>query len=330
MARKAWPLCSSASASSSLIRSRRRMSPPCASRKIRADQIQRQRVPLDVVGELLALLQRPLDPEPFQQPRAGLVSTAARGRAAARSRAKPSRSLILYRVVTRQRPSLRWARPFSSARRPSSFNSPGVGEVGAYCSGSSPSRIRSVRFVADQSREPLALVVRALAFDRRRAEEFQRLRRGRGRTRRSAARASPGCRTTRRRPPRSPASPCATPDGPFGDQRRLALPAERDEGQRPRMRLARPAFAGSSIERRFSLAPDQLSRRVAVDAGDVEGGRRRKIGERGHSGNGGSAVGVPLLVSKETTEPSGGLTTAGWPVSSRYNAGNCRRRGQML
>ena len=50
-----------------------------------------------------------------------------------------------YRVVTTHRPWLAAARPLSSAARPWSLSWPGVGEVGAYCSGSRPSRMRRLR-----------------------------------------------------------------------------------------------------------------------------------------------------------------------------------------
>jgi hypothetical protein len=59
-------------------------------------------------------------------------------------------------------------------------------------------------------------------------------------------------------------------DRPFGDKRRLALPAERDEAHHARMRFARDRFRPRILdELRLRLAANEFFRRVSVDAGDV-------------------------------------------------------------
>ena len=218
---------------------------------------------------------------------------------------------------------LRWARPLSSARRPSSFSSPGVGEVGGYCSGSSPSRMRTARLSPIHLARRRPLSWRALdAFDRRRAEEFQRL--GEEEVGRGGLLLACPLAVERPGEGRLAAQPVLLrlPDRPFGDERRLALAAERDEGQDARMRLACNRLRPGVVDKlRLRLAADEFGRRVAVDAGDVDGGRggRRERRQRRllRAAARRPAVAVGVFVPRATFAPSTGLMTAGWPVSSR-------------
>ena len=182
-----------------------------------AEQVQRERVAFHVFDQLLELRCLPdaasFTPSGLEQLHAG---GAWRGAAASSSGAvvcqKACRSGSEYRVVTTHRPWLVAASPLSSAAMPWSLSSPGVGEVGAYCSGSRPSRMRRLRRSPTRraSRWPFSNAparcppsVRVVAEEGEGFLEEQVGRSG------QSARACPGCRRTTRRRRRSPASPDA-------------------------------------------------------------------------------------------------------------------------
>ena len=169
-------------------------------------------------------------------------------------------------------------------------------------------------------RRPLSW--RALdAFDRRRAEEFQRP--GEEEVGRGGLLLARPLAVERPGEGRLAAQPVLLrlPDRPFGDERRLALAAERDEGENARMRLAGDRLRPGLVdEPRLRLATDQFGRRVVVHAGDVDGGRggRRECRLRRLAGSGATARSRARRLRSEhdlCAEP--GLMTAGWLVSSR-------------
>jgi hypothetical protein len=114
--------------------------------------------------------------------------------------------------------------------------------------------------------------VRALALDRRRAEEFQRFREKEiGRAGLLLARPLAVERPAERRLSIRPALFRHT-DRPFCDERRLTLTAERNERHDSgTLRLARGSLGpGVLDELRLPVPPNERGRRVPVDAGDVE------------------------------------------------------------
>ena len=168
---------------------------------------------------------------------------------------------------------------------PWSLSSPGVGEVGAYCSGSRPSRMSSARRSPTSwaSRRPLSNAPCGAARHRRVAEEGEGLLEKQvGRSGRLLARALAveGPREDGVAP-----RPVLTREfgGPLRDERGFPFAAEGDEGEdvgrgvSPRTDL-RPSVGE---ELRFVFAPDEFGRGVFDDAGDVEAaflaGARAKV-----------------------------------------------------
>ena len=166
MARKAWPPSIFSSAFSNFTRSRWRMSPW----KARHEESVRAGVSVSAWPFTSSTSFSNSACEPVFTPRVRSRCTPASVETDAAARASGAvvcqnafRSGMEYRVVTTHRPRLVAASPLSSAAMPWSLSSPGVGEVGAYCSGSRPSRM-SRPAARRRAGQPPAFVERAGAL----------------------------------------------------------------------------------------------------------------------------------------------------------------------
>ena len=135
---------------------------------------------------------------------------------------------------------------------------------------------------ADEGGKTAAFVVRALALDRRRAEELERL---------SEKEIGRACSLLAR--PLAVERPAERPfgvrpalfrhtDRPSSDERRLTLAPERNERHDPgTLCLARDSPGPRVLDKlRFRLAADEPGRGVPVDAGDVDGRRGGRLESR--------------------------------------------------
>ncbi len=256
------------------MRSRLRTSPPCASR-IAADDLERQRVAPHVGGELQALLSRPLDAERREQFRAGL---RAQRREVALRRGCGVALQIVDREARRHQTEAGVALREALQQREHALILQLAGERRSrrILQRLQPIEDQQRALGPDDLREPLALLVAALAFDRLGAEEFDRLgekqvRRGAGLLARALVVERPGERGLAPGP-----APRREIVRPFRDERSLPLPAERDESQHERMRLPVASLRpGLLDDRGLRLAADQFGRGVFVDPADVDGRRGR-------------------------------------------------------
>ena len=178
-----------------------------------------------------------------------------------------------YRVVTTHRPWLVAASPLSRAARPWSLSSPGVGEVGAYCSGSRPSRMSSARRSPTSwaSRRPLSnapCALPAIAASPKKVRASLRNRSDEAASLLARALAVEGPRKDGVAP-----RPVLMRQvrRPLRHQRGLPLAAEGDEGEDVgALRFAAHGLVPGVVEELgFGLAPDEFRRGVFDDAGDV-------------------------------------------------------------
>ena len=242
-------------------------------RQIAADNLQRQRMALHLGAERAPLRLRSLDAEPRQQRRAGLLAQAAEYAL----RRGGGIALEVFDLAARRHQteaSIAGREGFKQRGQRIVLQPPLHRRVGRILQRLQPVEDQQRSAFAQGPREPFPLLVAALALDRRQSEEFQRL--GEEQVRRGAGLFARPLPIERPRERRLRARPAARGQrvGERGDQRRLALAAERDKGQHMRMRLtARRPRPGVCDKSSLRLAADQIFGGVDVDAVEVERGR---------------------------------------------------------